>query len=74
MTMEGSKSIFCSSKFPWARERTSSKWVRALKTVRQPCPKPWQSNTRPGQDVPFGKRPPKYNTYKLQTLHNNSGS
>ena len=72
--MESSKSIFCSSKFPWARERISSKWVRALKTVRQLCPKPRQSNTRPGQVEPFAKRPHMHNTYILQKPHNNSRS
>jgi hypothetical protein len=39
--MEDSKTVFCSSKFPWARERISSKFEDnfgfALKKVRQPC-------------------------------------
>jgi hypothetical protein len=39
--MEDSKTVFCSSKFPWARERISSKFVDnlgfALKKFRQPC-------------------------------------
>ena len=72
--MEGSKYIFCPSKFPWARDRISSKWARALKTVRQLCPKPWQSNIQPGQVVPFGQRPHMYNMYIVQKLNNNSGS
>jgi len=39
--MEDSKTVFCSSKFPWARERISSKFVDnlgfALKKFRQAC-------------------------------------
>ena len=37
--MEGSKTLFCSSKSSWTRERISSKflvWARALQNVRQP--------------------------------------
>jgi len=39
--MEGSKTLFYSSKLPQARERISSNFIdnlaRALKMVRQPC-------------------------------------
>jgi len=39
--MEDSKTLFCSSKFPWRVERISSNFVdsfaRALRNFRQPC-------------------------------------
>jgi len=36
--MEGSKTIFCSSKFPWACERISSKFIDNLRTRPQKRP------------------------------------
>ena len=40
--MEGSKTVFGSSKFPWAREKKNLQnsltiWARALEKVREPC-------------------------------------
>jgi len=33
--VEDSKTLFCSSKFPWARERISSKFIDSLDTRLQ---------------------------------------
>jgi len=55
--MEDSKTLFFSSKFRWAREKTSTKLIvlaSALKKARQPCHKglvAGQSLRRPGSSA-----------------------
>jgi hypothetical protein len=39
--MEGSKTLFCSSKFPWIREIISSKFIDVLGTRPQNILQPW---------------------------------
>ena len=49
--MDDSNTIFCSSKFPWARERISSKFIdnlaRALRNTRQPWHRSLVTTYRP---------------------------
>jgi hypothetical protein len=43
--MEDSKTLFCSSKFPYIRkeflQNLQKIWAHALKKVRQPCSRPY---------------------------------
>ena len=53
--MEGSKTLFCSSKIPWARERASSKFVGDLGARPQKVSPAVSSTT--GVQPFYGKRP-----------------